>query len=125
MFKTNSLAELFVILIRLYQRYISPYKGFSCAHRALSGGKSCSHYALEQFQTKKPMVAYKATRMRMHACGEMYHEHMSKKSAEEQRAIKKRKRARYLRLINPRTYIWTVRNYIISNWPKRNPQKEI
>ena len=28
--------------IRLYQRYISPYKGFCCACAALHGGESCS-----------------------------------------------------------------------------------
>ncbi|MBB5233497.1 membrane protein insertion efficiency factor YidD [Deinococcus budaensis] len=28
--------------IRLYQRHISPRKGFSCAHAALHGGESCS-----------------------------------------------------------------------------------
>ncbi|NET10970.1 MAG: membrane protein insertion efficiency factor YidD [Merismopedia sp. SIO2A8] len=30
--------------IRSYQRYISPHKGFSCAHRRLHGGVSCSDY---------------------------------------------------------------------------------
>lgn len=28
--------------IRLYQRYLSPYKGFRCACAALHGGESCS-----------------------------------------------------------------------------------
>ncbi len=28
--------------IRLYQRYLSPRKGFRCAHAALHGGESCS-----------------------------------------------------------------------------------
>ncbi|WP_019585914.1 membrane protein insertion efficiency factor YidD [Deinococcus apachensis] len=28
--------------IRLYQRYLSPRKGFRCAHVALHGGESCS-----------------------------------------------------------------------------------
>lgn len=28
--------------IRLYQRYLSPYKGFRCACAALHGGDSCS-----------------------------------------------------------------------------------
>lgn len=31
-----------VFLIVLYQRFISPYKGFRCAHSALHGGASCS-----------------------------------------------------------------------------------
>lgn len=30
------------LAIRGYQRYISPYKGFCCAHRALHGGPGCS-----------------------------------------------------------------------------------
>lgn len=29
-------------LIRLYQRALSPRKGFRCAHAALHGGESCS-----------------------------------------------------------------------------------
>ncbi|EYB66594.1 hypothetical protein DEIPH_ctg084orf0006 [Deinococcus phoenicis] len=28
--------------IRLYQRHLSPRKGFCCAHAALHGGESCS-----------------------------------------------------------------------------------
>lgn len=28
--------------IRLYQRHLSPRKGFRCAHAALHGGESCS-----------------------------------------------------------------------------------
>ena len=33
--------------IRDYQRYISPHKGFSCAHRKLYGEASCSGYFRE------------------------------------------------------------------------------
>lgn len=28
--------------IRIYQRWLSPHKGFRCAHAALHGGESCS-----------------------------------------------------------------------------------
>ena len=31
-------------LIALYQRHLSPRKGYSCAHRVLHGGPSCSAY---------------------------------------------------------------------------------
>lgn len=31
--------------IGVYQRYISPYKGFRCAHHAHTGQRSCSAYA--------------------------------------------------------------------------------
>jgi uncharacterized protein len=34
-----------VLCIALYQRYISPYKGFRCAYQAATGRCSCSRYA--------------------------------------------------------------------------------
>jgi putative component of membrane protein insertase Oxa1/YidC/SpoIIIJ protein YidD len=46
---TNSLADKAVCD---YQRYISPYKGFSCAHRKLHEGSSCSGYFRESLATK-------------------------------------------------------------------------
>lgn len=41
---TNSLADK---AVRDYQQYISPYKGFSCAHSKLHEGSSCSGYFRE------------------------------------------------------------------------------
>ena len=35
-----------ITAIQGYQRYISPHKGFSCAHTKLHGGESCSQYFL-------------------------------------------------------------------------------
>jgi putative component of membrane protein insertase Oxa1/YidC/SpoIIIJ protein YidD len=37
-------AALALAAIRCYQRFISPYKGFSCALRVATGGASCSAY---------------------------------------------------------------------------------
>jgi uncharacterized protein len=37
-------AALALAAIRFYQRFMSPYKGFSCALRAATGGDSCSAY---------------------------------------------------------------------------------
>jgi putative component of membrane protein insertase Oxa1/YidC/SpoIIIJ protein YidD len=39
------LTEISIIAINLYQKYISPHKGFCCAHRVYSGEESCSQYA--------------------------------------------------------------------------------
>lgn len=36
------LRDLALRAIRLYQRYLSPRKGFACAYRACTGGASCS-----------------------------------------------------------------------------------
>lgn len=38
--------------IRLYQRRLSPLKGFRCAHAAWHGGPSCSAAVLEIVQTQ-------------------------------------------------------------------------
>lgn len=38
------LSRPFAVAITGYQRYISPYKGFCCAHRVKHGGVSCSEY---------------------------------------------------------------------------------
>jgi|GEM_PF-396301 len=38
------LTLLALLLIRLYQRWISPYKGYTCAYRVHRGGESCSGY---------------------------------------------------------------------------------
>jgi putative component of membrane protein insertase Oxa1/YidC/SpoIIIJ protein YidD len=40
MLRSGSLA-----LIGAYQRHVSPYKGYCCAYRARTGGRSCSRYA--------------------------------------------------------------------------------
>jgi putative component of membrane protein insertase Oxa1/YidC/SpoIIIJ protein YidD len=45
---TNSLADK---AVRDYQRYISPYKGFSCAHSKLHKGSSCSGHFRESLAT--------------------------------------------------------------------------
>jgi uncharacterized protein len=37
-------AALALAAIRCYQRFVSPYKGFSCALRVAAGGASCSAY---------------------------------------------------------------------------------
>ena len=39
------LNKLSISAINLYQRYISPHKGYCCAHRAYTGEDSCSQYA--------------------------------------------------------------------------------
>jgi putative component of membrane protein insertase Oxa1/YidC/SpoIIIJ protein YidD len=41
----DAVAKTMAILsINSYKKYISPKKGFSCPHRLLYGGESCSHH---------------------------------------------------------------------------------
>lgn len=43
---------LLVISIKAYQRYVSPIKGFNCAHNHLYGEGSCSNWALSILDNK-------------------------------------------------------------------------
>lgn len=51
-----------------YQKYISPYKGFACAHRLLYGGESCSQYVKRMMVEKNLRVAIQASKQRFRAC---------------------------------------------------------
>ena len=53
-----------------YQKYISPRKGFSCAHRHLYGGESCSQYIKQLVAEEGLFAAVRASRQRFAACRE-------------------------------------------------------
>jgi putative component of membrane protein insertase Oxa1/YidC/SpoIIIJ protein YidD len=55
-------------LINAYQRYLSPYKGFSCAHRVLHGGLSCSSYAKTAIAQHNLATALPLIRQRLRDC---------------------------------------------------------
>jgi putative component of membrane protein insertase Oxa1/YidC/SpoIIIJ protein YidD len=56
------------VLIEGYQRYISPYKGFRCAHRVAHGGLSCSAYAKRVLLRRGVAAAARRMRTRFAAC---------------------------------------------------------
>lgn len=51
-----------------YQKHLSPRKGFSCAHRLLHGGESCSQYTKRVILEQGLLAAIPATRQRFQAC---------------------------------------------------------
>ncbi|WP_051560149.1 membrane protein insertion efficiency factor YidD [Marinobacterium jannaschii] len=55
-------------LIGIYQRFISPYKGFRCAHAALHGGTSCSIEVQQLILRHGLRVAWPHIRQRFAAC---------------------------------------------------------
>jgi putative component of membrane protein insertase Oxa1/YidC/SpoIIIJ protein YidD len=63
-----SLEKIAALLIRMYQRFISPYKGFRCAHRVLHGGPSCSEFARLYVQENNFWAMFPALRMRFREC---------------------------------------------------------
>lgn len=56
--------------IGLYQRHLSPRKGFCCAHRVLHGGTGCSGYAKAQIRDLGLWRALPLIRARFAACGD-------------------------------------------------------
>ncbi|OYT87642.1 MAG: hypothetical protein CFE46_10870 [Burkholderiales bacterium PBB6] len=56
-------------LIRLYQRWLSPYKGFSCAYRVHLGQPSCSELGWRAIRRHGPWKGTGVLRLRMHRCG--------------------------------------------------------
>ena len=57
-----------VFLISVYQKVISPVKGFSCAHRHLHGGLSCSEYVKQVVIRKGIASGYADIQSRFVAC---------------------------------------------------------
>lgn len=61
-------SQLAAAAIRGYQRWISPYKGFRCAHRVLHRGRSCSQFALDEILSRGVLAALPAIRSQFFEC---------------------------------------------------------
>lgn len=55
--------------IEAYQRFISPYKGFRCAHRAVYGRDSCSQFAKRIALKRGILALFPLLRRRFTECG--------------------------------------------------------
>ncbi|MDR1995283.1 membrane protein insertion efficiency factor YidD [Azonexus sp.] len=58
--------------ISIYQRFISPRKGFVCAHRVLHGGISCSAFAAEAIRDHGVIAGIRNLRERFEMCRQAY-----------------------------------------------------
>lgn len=58
--------------IGAYQRYVSPYKGFCCAHRARTGHASCSEFARRAIERCGLLAGLRLLRRRFLACAASY-----------------------------------------------------
>jgi uncharacterized protein len=56
-------------IIRTYQRYLSPYKGFVCAYRTHTGHSSCSALAYRAIQIHGVLGGFFILRERLYLCG--------------------------------------------------------
>ncbi len=57
-----------VLAISGYQKFVSPYKGFSCAHRAVNGGHSCSEHIKQLIIERGLLASIEAIRQRFNDC---------------------------------------------------------
>ena len=64
------LSRSLCFLIRFYQLYISPHKGFCCAHRVAHGGPSCSEYARLTLKRDGAWRSWPSIRQRLRGCRE-------------------------------------------------------
>jgi putative component of membrane protein insertase Oxa1/YidC/SpoIIIJ protein YidD len=61
--------QFILAVIRAYQRYLSPYKGFSCAYRAHTGRSSCSALGYRAIQIHGALAGFVILRERLYLCG--------------------------------------------------------
>ncbi|MBE9060878.1 membrane protein insertion efficiency factor YidD [cf. Phormidesmis sp. LEGE 11477] len=54
--------------INTYQRYLSPRKGFSCPHRVLYRGESCSEHVKQTLKQQDLLSAVQMASTRFRAC---------------------------------------------------------
>lgn len=65
-------ASLALRAIRLYQRHLSPRKGFSCAYRVHKGGASCSAHGYRVIARHGLALGLPLLRRRLRRCGEVH-----------------------------------------------------
>ncbi|MBE3023147.1 membrane protein insertion efficiency factor YidD [Janthinobacterium sp. BJB1] len=63
--------------IRAYRRYLSPWKGFSCAYRVLTGRDSCSAYGYKVIVRHGLRPGWALLQRRLRACGERHRQHLA------------------------------------------------
>ena len=71
----------FIQFIVLYQQYISPHKGYSCAHTALHGKASCSSWAIRILKKQRFSLFLPLMRRRFQACNQA-HKFLEKQESE-------------------------------------------
>gem|GEM_PF-5376803 len=68
----SSLRSVLMAIIVSYQRYLSPRKGYSCAHRIVHGGDSCSQYVKKTLADKNLFESTLLAKKRFEACNTVY-----------------------------------------------------
>ncbi|MCY7407505.1 MAG: membrane protein insertion efficiency factor YidD [Alkalinema sp. CAN_BIN05] len=73
------------LLITAYQQYLSPLKGYSCAHRVLYGDESCSQYVKQRILRRGLSDAWPDSRQRFRDCRSAYSTIMASRNDQDLR----------------------------------------
>ncbi|WMS89034.1 membrane protein insertion efficiency factor YidD [Pleionea litopenaei] len=82
---------LVIYFIRIYQKWISPYKGFRCAHAALHGVDSCSTAVIKIINRRGVIGGFGLIRRRFERCKLAYLEHKQEERVNNKKDKKKDK----------------------------------
>jgi len=66
--------NILINAILFYQRFLSPYKGYSCAHGVYHGRSSCSHWAIRIIKKHGIFMFVPLMKKRIKACQMAYEE---------------------------------------------------
>ncbi|MBP9757471.1 MAG: membrane protein insertion efficiency factor YidD [Candidatus Pacebacteria bacterium] len=86
----GGVSSVALLAIHGYRKWISPYKGFRCAHHVLHERGSCSTFGLEVFGNNTPLKAFRLLRGRFIECRDAY-ETLRHESADEREERKRKK----------------------------------
>ena len=64
----KAIATFLLLAIRVYKKYLSPHKGFNCAHRVLHQGQSCSSYFYSCITEQSLSMACLSFQQRLQDC---------------------------------------------------------
>ncbi len=62
------ISQMAIDAIAIYKAYVSPHKGFACAHRMVHGGESCSTYIQRLLGEDSLMSVIGLSHQRFKAC---------------------------------------------------------
>ena len=73
--------NILINLILTYQKYLSPHKGYCCAHSVLHGNSSCSSWAVRILKKQRASLLLPLMKRRFQACNKA-HEKLKKEESE-------------------------------------------
>jgi len=73
---------IFLKLISLYKKFISPYKGFRCAYGVLHGGDTCSSVVYSLIERHGVVDGYPLISEQFNQCNSAYHTLLEEKKNE-------------------------------------------